>query len=91
MKAFVRGAGGFVGRWLVAHLRDSGDNVVALDRGDLDVQDAAAVSERVRSERPEALYHLAAVFSPRQATQNPSDAFLCTSRHGSTGRPTASP
>jgi GDP-4-dehydro-6-deoxy-D-mannose reductase len=78
MKALVTGAGSFVGRWLVAHLRESGDHVVALDREGLDVRDAAAVSERVRSERPEALYHLAAVSSPRQILQNPSAAFLAT-------------
>ncbi len=78
MKALVTGAGGFVGRWLVAHLRDSGDQVVALDRGGLDVTDADAVSERVKSERPEALYHLAAISSPREALQNPRVAFRAT-------------
>ncbi|MEE3211335.1 MAG: NAD-dependent epimerase/dehydratase family protein, partial [Actinomycetota bacterium] len=34
MKAFVTGASGFVGRHLVAHLRDCGDEVVPTDRSD---------------------------------------------------------
>lgn len=78
MKALVTGAGSFVGRWLVAHLRESGDQVVALNRGDLDVRDTAAVAGRVKSEQPEVLYHLAAVSSPRQILQDPSAAFLTT-------------
>ena len=75
MKALVTGAGGFAGRWLVAHLRDSGDEVVALDRRSLDVTDAAAVSERVKAERPESLYHLAAISSLHEALRDPSVAF----------------
>lgn len=62
MKALVTGAGGFVGQTLVAHLRSKGDEVVAVDRTHgPDVTDAAAVRDVLERERPDAVYHLAAV------------------------------
>ncbi len=73
MKALVMGAGGFVGRWLVAHL--GGSVVVALDHRGLDVTDAAAVSKRVTAERSGALCHLAAISSPRETLRALSAAF----------------
>jgi GDP-4-dehydro-6-deoxy-D-mannose reductase len=78
MKALITGAGGFVGRWLTAHLRECGDEVTELDRHGLDVSDAAAVSERVKAERPEAVYHLAAVSSPPADISNSPNAFRVT-------------
>lgn len=65
MKALVTGASGFVGRHLCAHLAASGDEVVATDRVAhgagpvLDVVDQAATRELLRSEAPDAVYHLA--------------------------------
>ena len=62
MKALVTGAGGFVGTTLVGHLRSEGDEVIAIDRANgPDVTDAAAVRDVIGRERPEAVYHLAAV------------------------------
>ena len=62
MKALVTGAGGFVGQTLVAHLRHQGDEVVAVDRANgPDVTDSGAVREVIGRERPDAVYHLAAV------------------------------
>ena len=70
MKALVTGADGFVGRWLIAHLRRSGDDVWAApghadeeqpQRRALDVSDAQAVQGVMAWARPEAIYHLAAV------------------------------
>jgi GDP-4-dehydro-6-deoxy-D-mannose reductase len=62
VKALVTGAGGFVGQTLVAHLQSEGDEVVAVDRvHGPDVTDAAAVREVIGRERPDAVYHLAAV------------------------------
>ncbi|MEW6471878.1 MAG: GDP-mannose 4,6-dehydratase [Actinomycetota bacterium] len=62
MKALITGAGGFVGQTLVAHLREHGDDVVAVDRAHgPDVTDAPAVREVIERERPDAVYHLAAV------------------------------
>lgn len=74
MKALVIGADGFVGRHLCPHLRDAGDEVIEIigphlaplgDATPLDVRDAEAVAQAVRSARPDAVYHLAAVaFGP---------------------------
>jgi len=62
MKALVTGAGGFVGRALVAHLGAAGDEVVGLDRADgPDITDAGEVRRTVEEHRPDAVYHLAAV------------------------------
>ncbi len=58
--ALVTGAGGFVGRHLVAHLRASGDRVVAVDR-EVDVRDPRAVADALGASAPEVVYHLAAL------------------------------
>jgi GDP-4-dehydro-6-deoxy-D-mannose reductase len=78
MKALITGAGGFVGHWLTSHLRECGDEVTALDRQRLDVTDATAVSGRVKAERPDAVYHLAAVSSPPPEIGDSSSAFRVT-------------
>ena len=61
MKAFVTGASGFVGRHLVAHLRDCGDEVVPTDRSDggPDLLDADGFATLVAEVRPDVVYHLA--------------------------------
>ncbi|MGH9065018.1 MAG: GDP-mannose 4,6-dehydratase [Acidimicrobiales bacterium] len=59
MRAFVTGSSGFVGGWLVPHLRQAGDEVVEADAG-LDVTDGPAVGMAVAGAEPEAIYHLAA-------------------------------
>jgi GDP-4-dehydro-6-deoxy-D-mannose reductase len=61
MKALVTGASGFVGRHLVEHLRDAGDEVHGVDRIDdgIDITDPAAVLECFARIRPEVVYHLA--------------------------------
>ena len=50
MKALVTGARGFVGTHLMAHLQDSGDEAVGIDRSidDLDILDAPALLELFR-------------------------------------------
>ncbi len=58
--AFVTGAGGFVGRHLVAHLEACGDEVVAVDR-ELDVRDGHALAAALGAARPAVVYHLAAL------------------------------
>ncbi|MGH8981461.1 MAG: GDP-mannose 4,6-dehydratase [Acidimicrobiales bacterium] len=59
MRAFVTGAGGFVGRWLVAHLRECGDALVARD-AETDVTDEDAVAKAIEEAEPDVIYHLAA-------------------------------
>lgn len=62
MRAVVTGGLGFVGRHLVRHLREAGDEVVTLDRqGDhaVDITDGPAVSAALAETAPDAVYHLA--------------------------------
>jgi nucleoside-diphosphate-sugar epimerase len=49
MRALVTGAGGFVGRHLVARLRADGHDVVALTRADADLADRASLTAAVRA------------------------------------------
>ncbi len=61
MRALVTGAGGFVGRHLVAHLTACGDEVHTSDPrdGGADVTDADAVRIELAELKPEVVYHLA--------------------------------
>lgn len=61
MRALVTGAGGFVGRHLVAHLVSCGDEVVETDRatGGPDVVDVGAMAGLVAEVAPEVVFHLA--------------------------------
>lgn len=74
MKALITGAGGFVGRHLVTHLEENGDEVAVLDHeGDqpVDVTDGAAVTKRIGEQEPEVVYHLAAVSHVGQSWDAP--------------------
>lgn len=74
MRAFVTGAQGFVGAWLIAHLEEMGDEVVPA--GDaVDVTDGAVLSRAVRDARPDAVYHLAAFTHVGQSWDAPEEAF----------------
>ena len=59
MKVLVTGSGGFVGRWLMAHLREAGDQAVGLP-GPLDITDGSALAKAVVALAPDAICHLAA-------------------------------
>ncbi len=61
MRVLVTGASGFVGRHLVAHLVEQGDDVVGSDRvtGGPDITDATGIREFLEASRPDAVYHLA--------------------------------
>jgi GDP-4-dehydro-6-deoxy-D-mannose reductase len=61
VRALVTGAGGFVGRHLVEHLRVCGDDVATTDRSTdgLDITDAPSLLELLRRVRPRVVYHLA--------------------------------
>ncbi|HJU55187.1 MAG TPA: dTDP-4-dehydrorhamnose reductase [Pyrinomonadaceae bacterium] len=60
MRVLVTGAGGMVGRAVVAHCRASGDEVFAHDHASLNIADARAVSAAFERERPEAVFNCAA-------------------------------
>ena len=75
MRALVIGADGFAGRWLLRHLVESGDDVVAavgpgygdeplpanLEALRLDVRDPEGVRRIVTSSQPDVIYYLAGV------------------------------
>jgi GDP-4-dehydro-6-deoxy-D-mannose reductase len=59
VRAYVTGGLGFVGTWLVRHLRDAGDEVT-VPALEVDVTDFAAIADDVAAAAPEVVYHLAA-------------------------------
>jgi nucleoside-diphosphate-sugar epimerase len=60
VRALVTGAGGFVGRHLVARLRADGWDVVGLTRVDVDLADPDAGAAAVRAADPDVVFWLAA-------------------------------
>ncbi len=92
MRALITGVGGFVGRHLLQHLRDEGDDVCGVGRSDgvqnleathvvqADLSDRTAVERLVRETRPEAVYHLAAQSSPAESVANPW-VTICNNLH----------
>ena len=78
MRALVIGAGGFVGQYLLRHLLDQGDFVIATtntgtggldgyEAYDLDITDAQATTDLILKIRPDVVYHLAAIAFVPQA------------------------
>lgn len=88
MKILLTGAGGQIGHDLIGALVAAGHDVVATDLAprpasharaggawhQLDVTDAAAVDARVAAERPELIFHLAAILSAT-GEKNPALAY----------------
>ena len=74
MRAFVTGASGFVGGWLVAHLRAMGDEVAELDPA-IDLGDSTELEAALKSFSPEVIYHLAAFTHVGRSWQEPKEAF----------------
>jgi GDP-4-dehydro-6-deoxy-D-mannose reductase len=72
MRALITGGKGFVGHWLAAHLKDSGDEVVVIDV-ETDVADAAAVRRVMADVQPDAVYHLAAMTHVGESWEHPSE------------------
>ncbi|HEY6277610.1 MAG TPA: dTDP-4-dehydrorhamnose reductase [Streptosporangiaceae bacterium] len=70
----VTGAGGMLGRDLVAELTRQGEDVTGLGRGQLDVTDGPAVLAAVRRHRPEVVVNCAAWTAVDAAEQQPDAA-----------------
>jgi nucleoside-diphosphate-sugar epimerase len=75
VRVLVTGAEGFVGRVLAQRLRARGDAVMASDRDDLDVSDAARVRAAVAEAQPDAVAHLAAITFVPEAESESGRAF----------------
>ena len=75
MRAFVTGGHGFVGPHLLAHLNDSGDDVVAPHQDEVDLDDADALKAAITAARPDAIYHLAALASVAESWADPLRTF----------------
>ena len=72
MRALITGGDGFVGRWLAAHLGESGDDVVTIDR-EVDVADGRALKPVVAGAAPDVVYHLAALSHVGQSWEEPGE------------------
>ncbi|HET9732575.1 MAG TPA: GDP-mannose 4,6-dehydratase [Acidimicrobiales bacterium] len=73
MRALVTGGSGFVAGWLVRHLREAGDEVVAIDER-VEITDAEALTAAVVGARPDAIYHLAAFTHVGRSWDEPREA-----------------
>ena len=70
MRALITGGRGFVGTWLARHLREQGDEVVAIDQ-ETDVADIEALAPVVAQAAPDAIYHLAALTHVGESWEHP--------------------
>ena len=75
MRTLVTGAHGFVGRHLVDHLVQAGDDVVGVDREHVDITRADEVTALFDQVRPDAVYHLAGDSDVGRSWSNPVDTF----------------
>ena len=70
MRSLITGGRGFVGTWLADHLREQGDEVVAIDY-EVDVTDPVALLDAVTAAAPDAIYHLAALTHVGESWKDP--------------------
>lgn len=95
MHALVTGSNGFVGPWLLAHLRESGDEVLGLTET-TDITDPDALQDVLATAAFDAVYHLAAQSNVGLSWADPAGTFavnamgtlnLCTAAARSSRRP----
>jgi len=70
VRSLITGGRGFVGGWLADHLREVGDEVVAIDR-EVEITDPAALLGAMSAAAPDAVYHLAALTHVGQSWEEP--------------------
>jgi len=73
MKIAVTGSGGTIGSALVPYLKSQGHSVVAWDRAKVPITEYWAMEEFLRTEKTEALFHLAV---PSRPTGTPNESWL---------------
>lgn len=74
MRAYVTGGSGFVGRWLSAHLTESGDDVVLTD-AEVDVTAPAAIASSLAAAEADVVFHLAAFAHVGRSWSDPVRTF----------------
>jgi GDP-4-dehydro-6-deoxy-D-mannose reductase len=75
VKVLITGGRGFVGRHLRAHCSEAGDDVVTIDHTGphpVDITDRDAIHAALMSDRPEIVYHLAALSHVGDSWDDPS-------------------
>jgi GDP-4-dehydro-6-deoxy-D-mannose reductase len=72
VRCVITGGRGFAGRHLARHLLDTSHDVTVLDRAELDVVDAAAVARQFAAQRPEVVFHLAALTHVGESYDDPA-------------------
>ncbi|MBP7928945.1 MAG: GDP-mannose 4,6-dehydratase [Acidimicrobiia bacterium] len=84
MRAYVTGASGFVGQYLVPYLRACGDQVVAPGTGDEpkapDICAPEELHAALQHAQPEVVYHLAAQSNVRDSWDDPGGTFDVNAR-----------
>jgi len=74
VRVLVTGSRGFVGSWLVRHLKECGDEVLELP-SELDVRDREGLAAVLKQASPEAVCHLAAQANVARAWADPVRTF----------------
>jgi GDP-4-dehydro-6-deoxy-D-mannose reductase len=74
VRVLVTGSKGFVGRWLIEHLSEAGDEVIGLD-AEIDITDPLRLTEAVRAAEPDGICHLAALSSVGASWDAPATAY----------------
>lgn len=95
MRVLVTGSRGFVGKWLMSHLVECGDEAVELAE-DLDIGDRHGLASAVKDAGADAICHLAAQAAVGRSWRDPHETFavnavgtlnLCSAAVGAQPRP----